>query len=128
MLKYSNRTVTFGVRMIKCLDNREPTALINYKFQDDRHVILLESRLHKWFGCQVTAVPKVDSKNMCAKGMISRKKVPAAAKIPTNKFCLLVKCSYTACCGFQRNIAQVFSTPSPLTHFRKQMKVRVSLQ
>jgi len=30
---------------------------------------------------------------MCPKGMISRKKVPAAAGIQTNNFCLQVKCS-----------------------------------
>ena len=39
------------------------------------YLILLKPRLHKWFGYQVTVVSKVDSKNLCPKGMISRGKM-----------------------------------------------------
>ena len=45
-----------------------------FQFPDEGHLILLESHLHKWFGCQVTGVSKVNSKNVCQKGMISREK------------------------------------------------------
>jgi len=47
---------------------------LDIQVPDDGRLISLESRLHKWFGCQVTAVSKVDCKSMSAKGMISRKK------------------------------------------------------
>jgi len=39
-----------------------------FEFPDDVHLILFESHLHKWFGCRVTAVSKVDSENVFPKG------------------------------------------------------------
>jgi len=60
---------------------------------------------------------------MYAKGIISRKKVPAAAGIRTNSFLFESQVLY----HLQRNAVQVFSTPSPSTHFREQTEARVNL-
>jgi len=52
--------------------------------------------------------------------MISRKKVPAPARIQTNNFLFASQVLYhlnTDCCGFEKNVAQVFSTPLHSTHF-----------
>jgi len=57
-----------------------------------------------WFGCRVIVVSKVDSKNVCPKGMISRKKVPAATRIRTNDFLFGSQVLYhlnTVCCAFK---------------------------
>ena len=70
-------------------------------------LISLYSRLHRWFGCQVVTVSKVE------KVWFQEKKVPAAARIRTTTFCLQlqVNCStiwtLSVCCGFQRNVAQL---------------------
>jgi len=57
--------------------------------------------------------------------MTSRKKVPAATEIQTNDFLFVsqVLCHLnTVCCGFQKNVAQVFCTSSRSTYFAEGME------
>jgi len=63
------------------------------------------------------------------KGMIQEKKVPAAARIRTNYFLFASQVPYhpnIVCCDFQRNVAQIFSTPSHLNHFAERTEARVN--
>jgi len=63
------------------------------------------------------------------KGMIQEKQVPAAAGIRTNDFSFASKVPYhlnTVCCGFQKNVAQIFSIPSHSTHFAERTEARVN--
>ena len=71
-----------------CCNGQQIKAGIDkIQFPDDGHLVLLKFHLHKWFGCHVAL--KVDSKNMCPKGMydFKKQKVPGTEFKPTT-FCL----------------------------------------
>jgi len=107
---------------------RQTTTI--FKFPDDGRLISFESHLHKWFGCRVTAVSKVYSKNVCSKGMVLRKKVPAATGIRTNDVSFPSQVLYhlNTVLWFSKECCSIFSAPLRSTHFAERMEARVNLR
>jgi len=89
---------------------------------DEGRVISLKSRID---------MPRYDElkvwlEKVCTKSMEKRKKNHATSWTRTCNLLNASQVLYRLSCSLQRNVAQIFSTPSPSTHFAEQTEARMN--